>query len=649
MKRWTYLVSCFLAVSMTLHIMPTGAAASVTDPIFVHAEENAEAVTEPEETEPTEFTEGDFIYDLYDDHADVNKYIGSAQEVVIPDHIKGLPVTGMADGWGNAFYECRGIYSLTIPDTMTDVDFGSSISRCFDMSELLVSDTHPTYASVDGVLFSKDLTTLVRCPCGRSGSYQIPDTVRTIRACAFEECQLLYEITLQEGIEFIGERAFEMCCNVSEFTIPEGVTAIGDSAFRNTPGLVTLRLPSTVTDLGFDPFWDCTGEDRQLENIFVANGNPALSSKDGVLFNADGTELIAYPGGNPRESYSVPEGVTRLHEKSFTENVYLKELCLPASLTDITAIGSGWTEDDNNYYWNLDADIVFAADHPLYTAKDRAIYNKEMTELLYVIGTRDSSTFTVADSVRSIGKSAFKDASDLQEIRLPEGLETIGEDAFAQCDQLISIHIPSTVKEMGDDVFWSCDKLIAVTIPASVETIGSGVFGYCSSLKSITIEGAPGIGSSMLESSPNVKCIQLLSADFTDIESLFRREWYNAEPYNNPTAVIYADPDTETGKAAKLFAEEHSNLTVLPLSAYAARVPGDCNRDGTVTASDAADLLIASAASGAGAQATLTDEQISNADVNGDSDTNAGDAAEILIYAAYIGAGGTLLPMEYFG
>ena len=72
------------------------------------------------------------------------------------------------------------------------------------------------------------------------------------------------------------------------------------------------------------------------------------------------------------------------------------------------------------------------------------------------------------------------------------------------------------------------------------------------------------------------------------------------------------------------------------------------NLDGTVTAADAADLLIAAAARGAGEDHGLTEAQQAAADVTGDGKFNADDAAEILIYAAYVGAGGELTPKEYF-
>ena len=74
---------------------------------------------------------------------------------------------------------------------------------------------------------------------------------------------------------------------------------------------------------------------------------------------------------------------------------------------------------------------------------------------------------------------------------------------------------------------------------------------------------------------------------------------------------------------------------------------GDANRDGKCDASDAAMVLVAAAAVGAGNESGLTAEQEADMDVDFDGDFDAADAAIILTYAAYIGSGGTLTLPEY--
>ena len=86
--------------------------------------------------------------------------------------------------------------------------------------------------------------------------------------------------------------------------------------------------------------------------------------------------------------------------------------------------------------------------------------------------------------------------------------------------------------------------------------------------------------------------------------------------------------------------------TALPVQALSL---GNVNGDGAVNASDAAVVLIASAAMGAGRSSGLSSAQLQAANVNGDSAVNATDAAVILIYAAAAGAGSNQTLEEYLG
>lgn len=89
-----------------------------------------------------------------------------------------------------------------------------------------MAEGNDTYASQDGVLFSKDLTTLVRYPSGRSGAYIIPDGTETIAQVAFYDQQLL-----------------------SELTIPDSVTTIENIAFAGNTALTTVNLSCFKSDL----------------------------------------------------------------------------------------------------------------------------------------------------------------------------------------------------------------------------------------------------------------------------------------------------------------------------------------------------------------------------------------------------------------
>ena len=93
----------------------------------------------------------------------------------------------------------------------------------------------------------------------------------------------------------------------------------------------------------------------------------------------------------------------------------------------------------------------------------------------------------VSIKVVSIGKEAFYDCGELQEVTIPGSVTEIGAHAFRGCSGLTAVTIPGSVTVIGDDAFSGCSGLTAVTIPGSVTEIGEYAFLDCSGLTAVTI------------------------------------------------------------------------------------------------------------------------------------------------------------------
>ena len=89
--------------------------------------------------------------------------------------------------------------------------------------------------------------------------------------------------------------------------------------------------------------------------------------------------------------------------------------------------------------------------------------------------------------VKSIGRDAFSDCTDITEVVIPDSVSTIGQDAFYNCSGLTSLNISDGVTEIDSYAFYKCSGLTDVNIPESVKYIRKAAFGECSNLKSITI------------------------------------------------------------------------------------------------------------------------------------------------------------------
>ena len=102
-----------------------------------------------------------------------------------------------------AFAGCADLTSVSIPKNTTSIGDNSFIS-CDNLEEFIVDSDNPSYSSEDGVLFDKNMETLLQCPVGKSGIYTIPTSVINIKSFAFSNCNQLENIITSENIKNIG-------------------------------------------------------------------------------------------------------------------------------------------------------------------------------------------------------------------------------------------------------------------------------------------------------------------------------------------------------------------------------------------------------------------------------------------------------------
>ena len=114
-----------------------------------------------------DLTSGDYKYTLNtDDTIGISGYIGNANDITIPSEIDGRKVTSIAD---RAFWNCTSIKSITIPTSVTSI--GKRVfGYCYNLASIN-ADNNLNYSSVDGVLFDKNIKTLICYPAGKTAFY----------------------------------------------------------------------------------------------------------------------------------------------------------------------------------------------------------------------------------------------------------------------------------------------------------------------------------------------------------------------------------------------------------------------------------------------------------------------------------------------
>ena len=338
-------------------------------------------------------------------------YCTSLENFIIPS-----TVTSIGE---NAFYNCQKLTSFQIPASVESI--GARAFYNYNLQGITVDPNNANYTSENGVLFNKNKTTLIQYPVHiDSTAYTVPATVTRIDFFAFYNAELLESISFNSALKEIGGYAFADSDALTSVSIPNGVESIDPSAFENCSRVETVSIPASTTSISYDAFHFC----YSLDSFSVAAENPNYSSDSyGVFFNKAQTDLIQYPAGNERISYTVPATVEAIKSNAFYYAQALSSVTLPSGLTAI---------DYRAFY---DCDSLLSIDIPA--------------------------------SVKEIGSYAFSNCNALEAVTLHNGLETIGYEAFVGCSSLPTVTIPASVTYIGERVFSGCSSMTSIQVAAA--------------------------------------------------------------------------------------------------------------------------------------------------------------------------------------
>lgn len=221
-------------------------------------------------------------------------------EITVPDEIDGVPVTEICD------------FALFNADSLQKITVGKNVKTIGEwaftnnkgLREFAVDPENEYFTAVDGILFSKDMKTLISYPSARNIEfdkfaqslnttvYEIPDGVETIRGKAFYKCACVTEIkipdsvkrieekaffkvealeslTLSKNLEYIGKDAFAYCSKVKSVTIPSGVGEIGEYAFYNCTSLLDITVDRAEADVVTGKKWYPTMNGKDIDGLKI--------------------------------------------------------------------------------------------------------------------------------------------------------------------------------------------------------------------------------------------------------------------------------------------------------------------------------------------------------------------------------------------
>lgn len=160
--------------------------------------------------------------------------------VVIPDNIAKLK--------SYAFGYCVNLRDFNIGASVNEID-GSVFTGCTSLQSFIVNKNNNTYASEGGILYSKDLSKLVRCPLALySDEMILGEDIHIIESNAFQNCKNIKKFRLPEGLKEIGSSAFDRC-TMEAINIPNSVEKIDMFAFQNCTNLKNFAIPTSTNDI----------------------------------------------------------------------------------------------------------------------------------------------------------------------------------------------------------------------------------------------------------------------------------------------------------------------------------------------------------------------------------------------------------------
>jgi hypothetical protein len=201
----------------------------------------------------------------------ITGYYGPGGDLAIPSAIDGLPVTFI---WDDAFYECYGLTSVTIPNTVIAIgDF--VFSHCYGLARVTIPNSVIDIGI--GAFFG----------CHSLTSVTIPNSVLYLDMGAFAGCSGLTSVAIPNSVTWIESHTFDGCCGLTNIVMPNSVTHIYEHAFRLCTNLTSVTIPNSATyidDYAFESCYNLTGV------YFQGNAPTAY----GAVFYGDDNAIVYY-------------------------------------------------------------------------------------------------------------------------------------------------------------------------------------------------------------------------------------------------------------------------------------------------------------------------------------------------------------------
>ncbi len=477
------------------------------------------------------------------------------QSIIIPE--------GVAEICTMAFANCGNLSEVKIPASTTKI-YNMVFDECDGLTAINVDESNENYASIDGVLLSKDGKKLIKYPSAKIGlNYTIPSTVTTINNTSVTGIKGAKNIIIPNTVSEISVYSFS-------------------AHFADLSGL--FRIFTTVERDNVPIGWECdwASDNDQVywagEWKYSESGTPVIPEiviKDNIeykpilnngVWSYEVSKITGETSVVVIESTIGTYPVTSIGEKAFYNCTSLTTINIPKSVTEIK-------EGVFSNCSSLNA-ITVDPENEIFTDDKGVLIDKSKKILMKYPEAKISLNYKIPSGVVEIAKEAFSNNKKLMIVTITKEVEIINDFTFKYCENLTSVTIEGALSAIGPKAFSGCNKLeafsvvgdtpnfesengvlfnagkfeiiiypmgktaISYTIPSSVTTIGESIFEGCTTLTTVTIPSSiTTIGDSAFQGCVNITDVVI---EGTGLKTIGDRAFYECENIANitiPTSV----------------------------------------------------------------------------------------------------------------
>ena len=409
------------------------------------------------------------------------------------------------------FEGCSKLEKITTPS------LGYSFCHeCTSLKEVVFSNASISYINERAF---EDCTSLT--------SITIPNSVTSIDYNAFQNCSGLTSATLPANLTSIGDYAFQNCSSLTELKfnnykdIWKNNVSKGDNWLTGAGTDVVICLDGDEPAVYYEEYTATltTTSDNQIVKVLNNTSNTGYVKIDDVKqssvnnyytiatagehtitygyasssfasqqFGTCDIETIEIPTGfsldtrvfeySKLKTCTLPSDLSTLNEEVFYHCEELTGLTIPANVTKIYKRFAPKCP-------NL-VSLVVDTDNTTYDSRDNcnAIIETSTNKMIY-----SCASTTIPASVTALGDGAFDDNNGIKKVVIPKTVTSIGDWVFSYTSGMTDCIIESEITEIGGNMFSGCYALSSLTLPATVTSTSSNSFQYCEKLKEIHFGG----------------------------------------------------------------------------------------------------------------------------------------------------------------